>query len=67
LPLNAAILFNQPELIPMLLSKGADPERKIVSAKATLNGMNSCQLADFLDKGKQGRQEIKNILANYCG
>jgi hypothetical protein len=67
LPLNAAILSIQPALVTMQLLTGADPEREKVSAKATLDGMNSCQLADFPARVKQGRQEIKNMLANYCG
>ncbi len=64
-PLNAAILFNQAEMVTILLSKGANPKNKIVSPKPNLNGLNSYQFVDFLISKKQRRPEIKKLLTDY--
>lgn len=47
-PLNAAILFNEPELVSFLISKGSDPKKIIRSPKQYLNGLNSYQLLELL-------------------
>lgn len=61
-PLNAAILFNEPDLVSLLLGYGADPYRKITSSKESLNGLDSFAFIELLIKKKQDRTEIKSIL-----
>lgn len=62
--LNGAILYNEPVLVKLLLEQGANPKRKIVSPKTTLNGLDSLAFLNVLDKrdGKRDRQAIRNLL-----
>lgn len=62
--LNGAILYNEPVLVKLLLEQGANPKRKIVSPKTTLNGLDSFAFLDLLDKrdGKRDRKAIGNLL-----
>ena len=63
-PLNAAILFNEPELVSFLISKGSDPKKIIRSPKQYLNGLNSYQLLELLiNKDKAtNRDSIHKVL-----
>ena len=66
-PLNAAILFNEPALVELLLSKGADPDKKILRPGKITDGMNSYEFADMLaekDDGKD-RQRIRKLLEKH--
>ncbi len=65
--LNGAILYDEPELVKLLLANGADPKRKIVSPKTTVNGLDSFAFLDLLDKrdGKRDRQAIRALLAAH--
>ncbi len=62
--LNGAILYDEPVLVKLLLEHGADPKRKIVSPRTTLNGLDSLAFLDLLDKrdGKRDRKAIRNLL-----
>ncbi|WP_156152627.1 MULTISPECIES: hypothetical protein [Pseudomonas] len=62
--LNGAILYDEPELVKLLLEGGADPRRKIVSPKATLNGLDSFAFLELLGKrdGKRDRKAIRALL-----
>ncbi|AEF21121.1 hypothetical protein [Pseudomonas fulva] len=62
--LNGAILYDEPVLVKLLLEHGANPKRKIVSPKTTLNGLDSFAFLDLLDKrdGKRDRKAIRNLL-----
>ncbi|UCJ18794.1 hypothetical protein K5Q02_10680 [Pseudomonas sp. MM211] len=62
--LNGAILYGEPELVALLLERGADPRRKIISPKTTLNGLDSFAFLDMLGKrdGKRDRKVIKALL-----
>lgn len=65
--LNGAILYDEPELVKLLLAHGADPKRKIVSPKTTVNGLDSIAFLDLLDKrdGKRDRKAIRALLAAH--
>lgn len=65
--LNGAILYDEPELVKLLLASGADPKRKIVSPKTTVNGLDSFAFLDLLDKrdGKRDRKAIRALLAAH--
>ena len=56
-PLNAAILFNDAEIVALLLEKGADPYRPIHKADSPIDGMNSFQ---FLEKIQEKEKARKN-------
>ncbi|WP_139272198.1 hypothetical protein [Phytopseudomonas punonensis] len=62
--LNGAILYNEPVLVKVLLEHGANPKRKIVSPKTTLNGLDSFAFLDLLDKrdSKRDRKAIRTLL-----
>nr|WP_288497571.1 hypothetical protein [uncultured Pseudomonas sp.] len=62
--LNGAILYNEPVLVKLLLEHGANPKRKIVNPKTTLNGLDSFAFLDLLGKrdGKQDRKAIRSML-----
>lgn len=62
--LNGAILYDEPELVKLLLGHGADPRRKIISPKTTINGLDSFAFLDMLGKrdGKRDRKAIKALL-----
>jgi ankyrin repeat protein len=64
-PLNAAILFNKPKLVSLLLSNGASPNKPISSPKDYLNGLNSYQLLEFLSSKGKNLGEIKKLLAEH--
>lgn len=64
-PLNAAILFNSPELVSFLLSLGANPTNAITSQKQSLNGLNSFQFVEQLDKKQSNWSAVKAVLAEY--
>lgn len=61
-PLNAAILFNQPKLVKLLLERGANPERPIVSSRESLNGKNSYQLIDYLVSKGKDLAEVRGLV-----
>lgn len=48
-PLNAAILYNEPILVERFLQAGADPQRRIVSTKASINGLDSFEFLRLLE------------------
>ncbi|SDH73655.1 hypothetical protein SAMN05216588_1075 [Pseudomonas flavescens] len=62
--LNGAILYDEPEVVKLLLEGGADPRRKIVSPKTTLNGLDSFAFLELLGKrdGKRDRNAIRTLL-----
>lgn len=62
--LNGAILYGEPELVAMLLEHGADPRRKIVSPKTTINGLDSFAFLDMLEArdSKRDRSAIRALL-----
>lgn len=49
-PLNAAILYNEPDLVALFLRKGADPYLKIASAKPSIDQLNSFEFLELLSK-----------------
>lgn len=49
-PLNAAILYNEPELVALFLRNGADPYLKISSAKPSIDQLNSFEFLELLGK-----------------
>lgn len=63
-PLNSAILLNHPVLVQLLLSKGANPMRKIKSHKKFVDGKNSFELYELL-KVKKDMTKIGELLAGY--
>lgn len=65
--LNAAILYNEPLLVELLLSKGARPEDKIVRPGKNTDGMNSYEFLELLiSKDQQGdRQRLQEILSAH--
>ncbi len=65
-PLNAAILFNRPELVALLLTYGADPKRPIVRPGKASNGWNSYQLQAFLKRQRPAdRSAIDQLLDDH--
>ncbi|SDE89259.1 hypothetical protein [Phytopseudomonas seleniipraecipitans] len=62
--LNGAILYGEPALVTLLLEHGADPRRKIVSPKTTLNGLDSFAFLAMLTQrdGKRDRTAIRALL-----
>lgn len=62
--LNGAILYGEPVLVALLLERGADPRRKIVSPKTTVNGLDSFAFLDMLTQrdGKRDRAAIRALL-----
>lgn len=62
--LNGAILYGEPVLVGLLLERGADPRRKIVSPKTTVNGLDSFAFLDLLTQrdGKRDRTAIRVLL-----
>lgn len=62
--LNGAILYGEPVLVALLLERGADPRRKIVSPKTTVNGLDSFAFLDMLTQrdGKRDRKAIRALL-----
>ena len=66
-PLVAAILFNEPELVRLLLQRGADPYRRIVSPLKFTNGLDAFGfLARMQEKRPaENRQAIQTELERY--
>ncbi|MDH2432554.1 hypothetical protein QCD60_08245 [Pokkaliibacter sp. MBI-7] len=61
-PLNAAILYNQPELVSLFLSHGANAKAKMVSPKASINGLDSCGFLNLLEGKEKVRGKIWKLL-----
>jgi hypothetical protein len=66
-PLNAAILYNEPVLVERFLRAGADPYRKIVSSRTSIDGLDAF---DFLrlvmtKAPSQDRTALLAILDRY--
>ncbi len=65
-PLNAAILFNRPDLVALLLRYGADPERRIERPGKASDGWNAYQLQAFLkQKRPLDRSAIDRLLDEH--
>ena len=65
-PLNAAILFNRPDLVALLLRYGADPERRIERPGKASDGWNAYQLQAFLkQKRSLDRSAIDRLLDEH--
>lgn len=65
-PLNAAILFNEPTLVALYLSHGADPLKRISSKKKWVNNLNSFEFLEILSKKtKTNRESAKIELSKY--
>lgn len=65
-PLNAAILFNRPDLVALLLRYGADPERRIERPGRASDGWNSYLLQAFLkQKRPLDRRAIDRLLEEH--
>lgn len=62
--LNAAILINEPKMVELLLSNGADPKLKIESSKKWVDGKDSFELYEFL-KSRKDMAEMGKVLAQY--
>lgn len=59
-PLNAAILYNEPELVALYLSNGADPKRKISSKRPWMNNLNSFEFLEAISKRTSAnRNDVK--------
>lgn len=63
-PLNAAILYNEPVLVERFLRAGADPHRKIVSPRASINGLDSFEFLHLLETKapSQNRAALREML-----
>lgn len=61
-PLNAAILYNQPELVSLFLRHGANAKAKIVSPKASINGLDACGFLNLLEAKEKARDKIWKLL-----
>lgn len=63
-PLNAAILYNEPVLVERFLRAGADPRRKIVCPRASINGLDSFEFLHLLETKapSQSRAELREML-----
>lgn len=65
-PLNAAILFNRPDLVALLLRYGADPQQPIRRPGKASDGWNSYQLQAFLkQKRPLDRSVIDHLLDRH--
>lgn len=63
-PLNSAIVLNNPELVQLLLTNGANPRIKIASSRKFIDGKDSFELYDLL-RTKKEMSKIGEILAGY--
>ncbi len=63
-PLNAAILYNEPALVERFLQAGADPYRRIVSSRASIDGLDAFEfLHRLMTKApSQNRQAVASLL-----
>ena len=58
-PLNAAILFNDAEIVALLLEKGADPYQPIHKPGSQIDGVNSFDFLKKIEEKEQARQGEK--------
>lgn len=63
--LNAAILYNELELVRLLLERGADPRLAIASQKPALDGLDSFGWLAYLEQNdrRTDRTAIRGLLA----
>ncbi len=66
-PLNAAVLYNEPDLVTLFLRNGADPYLKISSAKLSIDQLNSFEFLELLSKSMPSidRTTVKRALWSY--
>lgn len=66
-PLNAAILYNEPDLVALFLRNGADPYLKISSAKPSIDQLNSFEFLELLSKSMPAidRKTVRRELHRY--
>jgi hypothetical protein len=66
-PLVAAILFNEPELVRLLLQRCSDPYRRITSPKPYLNGLDAFGFLQLLQERlpAENRQAIRGEFERY--
>ncbi|MGM3386878.1 hypothetical protein KXR94_04385 [Stutzerimonas stutzeri] len=66
-PLNAAILYNEPVLVERFLQAGADPYRRIVSSKASIDGLDAFEFLHMLQTRapSQDRTALRVVLDRY--
>ena len=58
-PLNAAILFNDAEIVALLLEKGADPYQPIHKPGSQIDGVNSFDFLKKIEEKEKARQGEK--------
>ena len=58
-PLNAAILFNDAEIVALLLEKGADPYQSIHKPGSQIDGINSFDFLKKIEEKEQARKGDK--------
>ncbi len=61
--INVGILFNQPDIVQLMLSLGANPKLAIKRESGQFSGLNSYEFVDMLISLKKPRKEIQ-ILFN---
>jgi len=66
-PLNAAILFNEPFLVGLLLEKGANPDGRIIRPGKSTDGMNSYEFIEMLSEKDRGedRAPLRRLLEEH--
>jgi uncharacterized protein len=66
-PLNAAILYNEPALVEHFLQAGADPYRRIVSSRASIDGLDAFEFLHLLMSKvpNQDRTPLRAVLERY--
>jgi ankyrin repeat protein len=66
-PLNAAILYNEPALVEHFLQAGADPYRRIVSSRASIDGLDAFEFLQMLmnKAPSQDRAALRTVLDQY--
>lgn len=66
-PLNAAILYNEPVLVEHFLQAGADPYRRIVSSRASIDGLDAFEFLHMLMNKvpNQDRTPLRAVLERY--
>lgn len=66
-PLVAAILVNEPELVRLLLQRGADPYRHISSSKSYMNGRDAFEFLALLQEKlpDENRQAVHTELERF--
>lgn len=58
-PLNAAILFHDLAMVRYLLQKGADPYLPIHKANSQIDGLNSFEFLQQIQKAEQAQKTLK--------